>query len=183
MVTDRVEVLQACNPLSVRQLLVDAIPTNIQNSRDERSKHMRWQSSENNDDITALQYHSNGMYLLSGGDDGLVSVFNTNIQEDNDSLLRAFNHGPIHKAGFISDASESPIYALSSDQQFSIYPADGLELDDSEVIQPAIFGDLRPKLQCDYVIDILRGIGQPYVVTGSHLTYECEICFSSFLLR
>ena len=112
------------------------------------------------------------MYLLSGGDDGLVSVFDTSVQEDNDSLLRAFNHGPIHKAGFMSDVSDSPIYALSSDQKFSIHPADNLEFTDSEVNQPVIFGDLRPKLQCDYVIDVLRGTEQPYVVTGSHSTYE-----------
>ena len=133
---------------------------------------MRWQSSENNDDVTALQYHCNGVNLLSGGDDGLVSVFDTNVRDDNDSLLQAFNHGPIHKTGYISDAFDSPIYALSSDQQFSIYPSVGFELKDSEVIQPIVFGDLRSKLQCDYVIDVVRGIGQTYVVTGSHLRYE-----------
>lgn len=55
---------------------------------------MRWQSSENHDDITALQYHpSDNHMLLSGGDDGLVGVFDTTIQDDNESLIQAFNHG------------------------------------------------------------------------------------------
>ena len=132
---------------------------------------MRWQSSENNDDITALQYHpSKDVQLLSGGDDGLVSVFDTSIQDDNDSLLRTFSHGPIHKAGFLMNSSDPAIYALSSDQKFSIYPGNSFVLDDLEVIQPQAFGDLRPQLQCDYVVDVLRDIVQPYVVTGSHIT-------------
>ncbi len=55
---------------------------------------MRWQSSENHDDITALQYHpSDHHMLLSGGDDGLLGVFDTTIQDDNESLFQAFNHG------------------------------------------------------------------------------------------
>jgi WD repeat-containing protein 89 len=136
-------------------------------TRDERKQQIRWQSSENNDDITALQYHpSKAQLLLSGGDDGVVSVFNTSIQDDNDSLLQAFDHGPIHKAGFISDTA---IYALSSDQQFSIHPLDVSQSEDTEVIQPVIFGDIRPTAQCNYVIDILRDAKQPYVVTGTNL--------------
>jgi len=70
---------------------------------------MRWQSSENNEDITALQHHpSNDRLLLSGGDDGLVSIFDTSIQDENDSLVQAFDHGvlnqqasgPMHRRGF-----------------------------------------------------------------------------------
>lgn len=131
---------------------------------------MRWQSTENNDDITALGYHpSDGEQLLSGGDDGLVSLFDTTVQDEMDSLVQAFNHGPIHKAGFLSNTS---VYALSADQQFSIYPISNLDPDSSDAILPASFGDLRPAAQCDYVIDILPYTPQPYVVTGSHLRYE-----------
>lgn len=129
---------------------------------------MRWQSSENHDDITALQYHpSDHQILLSGGDDGLVGVFDTTIQDENDSLIQAFDHGPIHKAGFLSDTA---IYALSADQQFSIYPLNTPEANDGNVIQPVSFGDLRPTAQCDYVIDVLRDLHQPYVVAGSNLS-------------
>lgn len=131
---------------------------------------MRWQSTENNDDITALSYHpSDRTQLLSGGDDGLVSVFDTTVQDEMDSLIQAFNHGPIHKAGFLS---ETAVYALSADQQFSIYPISTLKPDSLDGIQPVSFGDLRPIAQCDYVIDILPSTHHPYVVTGSHLRYE-----------
>ena len=69
-------------------------PTNIECCRDIRQNRMRWQSSENHDDITALQYHpSDDQILLSGGDDGLVGVFDTTIQDENDSLIQAFDHG------------------------------------------------------------------------------------------
>lgn len=135
--------------------------------RDIRRGERRWQSTENSDDITALQYDpSNHTRLLSGGDDGLVSIFDTSIQDENDSLLQAFDHGPIHKAGFLSDQD---IYALSSDQRLTIYPVEDSELDGSVVIQPAVLGDLRSKAQCNYVIDVLSDIRQPYVITGSNL--------------
>lgn len=130
---------------------------------------IRWQSSENGDDITALQYHpSHDNRLLSGGDDGLVSIFDTNIQDEMDSMIQAFDHGPIHKAGFLCDTR---IYALSADQQFCIRPVESSEADGHDIVPALSFGDLRPIAQCDYVIDVLENIPQPYVVAGSHLGY------------
>lgn len=64
------------------------------------------------------------------------------------------------------------MYALSADQQFSIYPLNTPEANDGGVIQPLSFGDLRPTAQCDYVIDVLQDLHQPYVVAGSNL--RCE---------
>jgi WD repeat-containing protein 89 len=86
-----------------------------------------------------------------------------------DSLLQGFNHGPIHKAGYLSEVA---LYALSADQQFSIYPINSAEEDDSGVFRPVSFGDLRPSAQCDYVIDVLRDSRQQCIVTGSNLRYE-----------
>lgn len=129
---------------------------------------MSWKSSENCDDITALQYHpSQNSVLLSGGDDGLVSLFDVTVQDEGDSLLQAFNHSPIHKAGFLSD---SAIYALSSDQKLSIHPVHSFEPDHpNSFTQPVIHGDLRPMVQCDYVIDIMRVGDQAHIVAGSNL--------------
>jgi WD repeat-containing protein 89 len=132
--------------------------------RDIRQNKQRWQNTENNDDITVLQFRpSNNARLLSGGIDGLVSIFDTTITSEEDSLLQVVNHGPIHKAGFLN---EKVIYALSSDEHLSLYPvsSDG----DDEDPEPVIFGDLRERLGCEYAIDVSpRGL-EGYLGVGSH---------------
>ncbi|RMD40127.1 hypothetical protein DV735_g5006, partial [Chaetothyriales sp. CBS 134920] len=107
---------------------------------DVRQQKIRWQNNENNDDITALNFHpSKSHILLSGGDDGLVSLFDTAVQEEDDILVQAFNHGPIHKAGFVD---HSAIYALSSDQNLAIHPV----FEDQRETEPGpvLLGDMRP---------------------------------------
>lgn len=132
--------------------------------RDRRNGQQRWQNTENNDDITALQYHpSKSQLLLSGGDDGMVSIFDTQIPEEDDSLIQAFNHGPIHKAGFLGSSN---IYALSSDQNLALHPVFDEGRDNEP--DPVLLGDLRPVVPCEYVIDVFCS-GKDYVVaTGSH---------------
>lgn len=142
---------------------------------------MRWQTTENNDDITDLHFHpSRRNHLLSGGIDGLVSIFDTNISDEDDSLLQVVNHGPIHKAGFLAD---DIIFALSHDEQFSIHtvtsdvqdamvpvvgPISDTATDDTP---PIHFGDLRPVLQCDYVIDVVQMSDKNFIATGTHKRY------------
>ncbi|KIW11358.1 hypothetical protein PV08_10658 [Exophiala spinifera] len=133
---------------------------------DRRQMRMRWQNTELNDEITALDFHpTRDNVLLAGGDDGLVSLFDTNIVEEEDSLLQAVSHGPIHKAGFLGP---SDLYALSSDQNLSLH---SLTLDDgTDSAEPAPdqFGDLRSAIPCEYVIDVFP-TGLDYVVAcGSH---------------
>lgn len=112
-----------------------------------------------------MEFHpTQNSILLSGGDDGLVSVFDTSIVEEDDSLVQAVNHGPIHKAGFLGN---DDFYALSSDQNLALH---SLTLEDAEVEKPAPdqLGDLRSIVPCEYVIDIFRS-GPDYVVAcGSH---------------
>lgn len=126
---------------------------------------LRWQNGENNDEITSLNFHpTQGKFLLSGGDDGLVSVFDTQITDEDDSLMQAINHAPIHKAGFFGS---DDLYALSSDQNLAMH---SLTLDDTDADRPApdLLGDLRPIVPCEYVIDILQ-TGSNYVAAcGSH---------------
>ena len=142
---------------------------------------MKWQSTENNDDITELQFHSSyGNHLLSGGVDGLVSIFDTNIGDEDDSLLQVVKHGPIHKAGFLSD---EVIFALSHDEQLSIHPVtiededhamhlaeplSNLEEARADDVPPVHFNDLRPVLGCDYAINVLQAGGNSFVATGNH---------------
>lgn len=105
--------------------------------------------------------------MLSGGDDGQVSIFDSNIQEEDDSLLQGVNHGPVHKAGFLGDQR---FFALSSDQNLSIHPLSSPG--DEEDPLPTLLGDLRPLVSCEYVIDVFK-TGEDYVVaTGSNIRYD-----------
>ena len=132
--------------------------------RDLRQNRQRWQNAENNDDITALDFHPTRDNILLGGDDGgLVSLFDTSIAEEDESLIQAFNHGPIHRAGF---ASDDVIHALSSDQSLALHPVDhGGEQEDHP---PVILGDVRPVIPCEYVIDIVRTGQNVAIAAGSH---------------
>ena len=103
---------------------------------------------------------------MSGGIDGLVSIFDTNINDDDESLLQVVNHGPIHKAGFLSDKYG---FALSHDEKFSIFPV--LDSDLEEVgssLHQLDMGDLRESLHCDYVIEVIRAGSIIYIAAGSH---------------
>ncbi|KAJ9646870.1 hypothetical protein H2204_000562 [Knufia peltigerae] len=135
---------------------------------DRRQMRKRWQNTELNDEITALDFHpTRDNVLLAGGDDGLVSLFDTQIVEEEDSLLQAVNHGPIHKAGFLGG---SDLYALSSDQNLALHSLTLEEEETDPTIEPSPdqFGDLRPAVPCEYVIDVFP-TGPDYVVAcGSH---------------
>lgn len=102
--------------------------------------------------------------LLAGGDDGLVSLFDTTIVEEDDSLKQVINHGPIYKAGFLG---ESRVFALSSDQHFAVHPVS--TPDDAQDPAPSLIGDLRPIVPCQYVIDVLRNGPEFVIATGSNI--------------
>ncbi|KIW87335.1 uncharacterized protein Z519_11971 [Cladophialophora bantiana CBS 173.52] len=141
---------------------------------DRRQGKPRWQNAEVNDEITALDFHPfRNNLLLSGGDDGAICVFDTQIQEEQDSLLQGVNHGPIHKAGFLGPTD---LYALSSDQNLALH---SLTVDDEDVEadQPAPnqLGDLRPAIPCEYVIGILHSGTDHVVVCGSHSNSRVDL--------
>ena len=114
---------------------------------------------------------------MAGSADGTANVFDITIDDPEESLLQAVNHGPIQKAGFVEDR----FYALSSDEKLSLYPitadwtAKDLEhdLEGEGLDTPAAvaLGDLRPILNCEYVIDLITIGGNSFVATGSHGRY------------
>jgi hypothetical protein len=94
----------------------------------------------------------------------MVSIYDTQIVEEDDSLLQAINHGPVHRAGFLGQEN---LFALSSDQNLALH---SLTLEDVGNDEPAAdqLGDLRPLIPCEYVIDVFLN-GHDYVVAcGSH---------------
>lgn len=92
-----------------------------------------------------------------------MSLFDNNIVEEEDSLIQAISHGPIHKAGFLGDHR---IYALSSDQNLAVHSV--LTPEDQEDPSPVLFGDLRPTIPCQYVIDVQKHGEDIVVVAGTN---------------
>jgi hypothetical protein len=119
-----------------------------------------------------LQYHpSLPSILLSGSTDGLVNLFDTKILEEEDALHQTINHGSsIHHAGFLTDVD---IFALSHDEKFSMYEMITNPEETVEEPPPVHYGDLRERLGCEYVANILpRPGGSAVVGTGSHRYFK-----------
>jgi hypothetical protein len=92
-----------------------------------------------------------------------VSIFDTTIADEEDSLVQVINHGPVHKAGFLN---EKIVYALSSDENLSLYPVSSS--DESEDPESVVFGDLRERLTCEYAIDVSPEGLAGYLAVGNH---------------
>jgi hypothetical protein len=115
-----------------------------------------------------LQYHpSLPSVLLSGSTDGLVNLFDTKVSEEEDALYQTINHGSsIHHAGFLTNVD---IFALSHDEKFSMYEMVTNPEETVEEPPPFHFGDLRERLGCEYVANILpRPGGSAVAGIGSH---------------
>ncbi|MCJ1380626.1 hypothetical protein MMC17_003734 [Xylographa soralifera] len=129
-----------------------------------------------NDDVTELCYHpSRVSSLLSGSTDGLVNIYDTTITDEDDSLIEVFNHeASIHHAGFLTDTD---VYALSHDEQLSIYrltpPDEGKSFNDEPC--PIVFGDMRPRLSCEYIVDIATSSGSAVIAAGSYSTSTLDL--------
>ncbi|KAL9103604.1 MAG: hypothetical protein Q9163_001368 [Psora crenata] len=127
------------------------------------------------DDITELQYHpTQPTVLLSGSTDGLLNIYDTSNADEDDALRQITNHGSsIHHAGFLN---ETVFCGLSHDEVFSIYP---LENDaevgpgDYEQRRPILLGDLRSKLDCEYIVDVYQHGNKTILAAGSHSSKQC----------
>lgn len=113
-----------------------------------------------------VQYHpTQANLLLSGSTDGLVNIYDASISDEEDALYQVINHGSsIHHAGFLGDLE---IYALSHDETLSVHRlADPNE--NTEEPAPTVFGDLREKLKCEYVVEVLQSSTGAVIGAGSH---------------
>ncbi|KAL9600934.1 MAG: hypothetical protein Q9219_002869 [cf. Caloplaca sp. 3 TL-2023] len=85
--------------------------------------------------------------------DGLVNLYDTTITDEDDALIQVFNHGSsIAHAGFLS---HQKVYALSHDECLSIYDTGDSHQDDAQNLTQS-FGDLRPQLQHEYIVDLVN---------------------------
>ena len=109
---------------------------------------------------TQLHYHPHiPSTLLSGSSDGLVNIYNTSLSDEDDAVIQVFNHGAsVHHANFLSN---DVVYAISNDEQLSFYMVANSENEfthesggEDEVPESWAFGDVRPALDCEYVVDL-----------------------------
>jgi WD40 repeat protein len=118
------------------------------------------------DDVTEVQFHPTDPFgLLSGSTDGLINIYNTSIEDEDDAVYNAINNGAsIHRAGFIqSKDGVNKVFALSHMETFSVYHIANPD-DESETPAPVEFGDIREKWNCQYVADVLNG----FIAVGSN---------------
>ncbi|KAG4305435.1 hypothetical protein PORY_000991 [Pneumocystis oryctolagi] len=117
-------------------------------------------TESHNDDIMDVRFHPNLSHLLcSGGCDGLINVFDTRISNEDDAVLHVLNHqSSIHRADFIGPNN---IFGLSHMETFSLYNVQNIEEDNakdtynSDIHTSTSLGDVRSKLNCNYVIDVI----------------------------
>lgn len=115
------------------------------------------------EDVTALSWHPTNNLLLSGGQDGLINVFDTTIVDEEEAVLQVFNHGSsLHLAQFVG---KNEVFAISHMESASLYK---LSYAQEEIPRDEIkeFGDLRPKLGMDYCVSFVAGAA-PKMFTGS----------------
>ena len=120
-----------------------------------------------------LRFHpTHPSWLLSGSTDGLVNVYDVNVEDEEDALVQIINHGSsIHHAGFLNDVD---VFALSHDEMFSVHRLSVSDADNDDG-PPVDFGDLREKLACGYVVQVLRDpAGAVMVVGASHKARSSE---------
>ena len=132
---------------------------------------LRNYTESHTDTITQLAFHPNQPnVLLSGSTDGLVSIFDTNMQDEEDALQQILNpRSAVHCSGFLS-ATE--VYVVTTDEHFSVYSLS--ETDDPESRTVLEIGDVREKLNCTYVVNLIGG-QHPVMVYGHNINQMLSI--------
>lgn len=114
--------------------------------------------------LLQVEFHpSNKNILMSGSTDGLVNIYDTTIEDEEDALKQVINHGSIHHAGFLGDGA---VYALSHDESFAIHPLDNFAEEAPAPPSPIQFGDVRQLLGCSYAVQVLSGQGGVFLASG-----------------
>lgn len=121
------------------------------------------------DTITQLAFHpAEPNVLLSGSTDGLISIFEVNVEEEDDALQRVLNpRSAVHCAGFLNNTS---VYVATTDEHMFIYP-----LSDSDDVSTIEFGDVREKEDCTYIVNIIPSRSGLNVVCGHNINQTLSI--------
>lgn len=75
----------------------------------------------------------------------------TLVADEDDAVRATFNHGSVHRAGFLPGTTE--VYASSHDEKFALYDtADETPLKGAATLD---LGDIRTLLGCQYLADVV----------------------------
>ncbi|KTW28807.1 hypothetical protein T552_01437 [Pneumocystis carinii B80] len=140
---------------------------------DQRKQSLLFSYKESqNDDITDVRFDSIQSHrLCSGGCDGLINIFDTRFSIDDDAIINVFNNqSSIHRADFLGP---NKVLGLSHMETLSLYNINDISKNDiDDTIDPTYIslGDLRSKLDCDYVIDIILNTtkNSAYICSASY---------------
>ncbi|KAG9762948.1 WD40 repeat-like protein, partial [Aureobasidium melanogenum] len=129
------------------------------------SKPLQAYTESHTDTVTQIAFHPTQQNtLLSGSTDGLVSLFDTTISDEDDALVQVLNHyGAVHCAGFLN-AEE--VYAVSTDEQLSVYTLSKPTDAEDATLPVTAFGDVREQLKSSYVIDVFPNSPSAYIAAG-----------------
>ncbi|KAK0660481.1 WD40-repeat-containing domain protein [Cercophora samala] len=120
-------------------------------------------SEIHSDDITELTFHpTTPNLLLSGSTDGLLSISDTLITDEDDLVLTTFNHGSVHHAGFLNQGTE--LYAASHDEKFAVYDMSDETIDKGAAVLDV--GDIREAVGCQYLANVVPKLGGQGAVVG-----------------
>ncbi|ORY86397.1 WD40-repeat-containing domain protein [Protomyces lactucae-debilis] len=115
------------------------------------------------EDVTSLNWHHTHNLLLSGGGDGIATLFDTNVTDEDDAVLQVINHGAsLHVAQFVG---KNEVLGISHMETASLYKLSYAQ-EDSPRDAVKEFGDLRAKLGVDYAISFSSG-SEPKLFAGS----------------
>jgi hypothetical protein len=79
----------------------------------------------------------------------LVNISDIRITDEDEVVITAFNHGSVHKAGFLNDTE---LYAISHDEKFALYNM--AQSEEEKGAATLDLGDIREVLGCQYVANI-----------------------------
>lgn len=85
----------------------------------------------------------------------------TNIADEDDVVIQAFNHGSVHHAGFLNSTE---VYAVSHDEKFALY--DAAESQENGAATWDV-GDIREALKCQYVANVASKLEDNGAVIGA----------------
>ena len=136
------------------------------------STPLRNYAESHTDTITQLAFNEEQpTMLLSGSTDGLVSIFDVEQNDEDDALVQVFNpRSAIHCCGFLRT---SEVYALTTDEQFSIYTVgEGTFNDGTSEIN---IGDIREKLDCMYAVGLTGSALNPVLAVGQNVNQTLSL--------